>query len=179
MLTRAGAVCAVPFFAGPAPGRHPANRSAPPGRSARAARPLNFQNKGRIVAALRCKPGASRAAAAGSRFQGRGGWTTAAVRRAARPGQPATALTFRSQATERHCHDRRGRFPQGAASGRRALGGICGNRGPDAADSQFSAPEQRKFRIPESRRRFKTLRTAHAAPTCTRLTASNAPPFGL
>ena len=56
-----------------------------------------------------------------------GGRTTAAVRRAARPGQPATALTFRPQAAERHCHHRHEAEPQAPACRERSVS-PCGKR---------------------------------------------------
>ena len=103
--------------------RPPTGLQGPCGRSI-------FRTKGEytVAAASRRKPGASRAVAAGSQLQG-GGRTTAAVIpcRAARPGQPATALTFRPQAAKRHCHHRHEAEPQAPACRERSVS-PCGKR---------------------------------------------------
>ena len=119
-ISEAFALCR---FFGAAAGRHPrgALRPPPTGLQGPCGRSI-FRTKGEyeVAAALRRKPGASRAVAAGSQLQG-GGRTTAAVRRAARPGQPATAGAFRLQAAERHCRHRHEAEPQAPACRERSV----------------------------------------------------------
>ena len=114
VLREAFALCH--FLSARSPVGTPESLRPPVGRPARVVQALRLRNKGRI-SLRRCAANPGRAGPRPERRQpvsGGGSRTTAAVIpcRAARPGQPVTALTFRPQATECRRHHRHEAEPQ-------------------------------------------------------------------